>query len=117
MEIQLKKLAPVALGTALAVTAMSSFAKGHDQGVADGTRLAETGLFSRNGVIAGVNVPGIGEVGFANLGLCREGFCGVVGDPGQTYGRDIVAVQRELGIRRVHPVVGNGNNSRGATEE
>ena len=105
MEIQLKSLAPMALGVALAVAGTSAFAKGHDQGVADGTPLDDTGLFSRDGVIAGVNVPGIGAAGFANLGLCREGFCGVVGDPGQTYGRDIVAVQRALDIRRVHPVV------------
>jgi len=80
-------------------------AKGHDQGVADGTPRDDTGQFSRNGAVAGVSVPGIGAGGFANLGLCAGGFCGVVGDPGQTYGRDIVAVQRELDIRRVTPVV------------
>ena len=114
MEIQLKLLAPVALGMALAVASASSFAKGHDQGVADGLPTPEdTGFFSRNGVVTGVNVPGIGAAGFADLGLCREGFCGVVGDPGQTYGRDIVAVQRELDMRRVQPVVGNGRNSDG----
>jgi hypothetical protein len=117
MKIQLKSLAPVALGMALAVAGPSAFAKGHDQGVADGTPLDDTGLFSRNGAIAGVNVPGIGAAGFAELGLCREGFCGVVGDPGQTYGRDIVSVQRALDLRRVYPVVGNGINSRDGREE
>jgi hypothetical protein len=105
MKIQLKSLAPVALGMALAVAGPSAFAKGHDQGVADGTPLDDTGLFSRNGAIAGVNVPGIGAAGFAGLKLCAEGFCGVVGDPGQTYGRDIVAVQVAEDTRRVVPVV------------
>ena len=111
MKIQLKSLAPVALGMALAVAGSSSFAKGHDQGVADGSPRDDTGIFSRNGAVAGVNAGGIG-----GGDLCTEpdaAFCGVVGDPGQTYGRDIVAGQVAAGTRRVTPVVGNGNNSRG----
>ena len=107
MNITLKSLATVALGVSVAVGGASAFAKGHDQGVADGTPRDDTGLFSRNGAVAGVNVPGIGAAGFADLGLCEEGFCGVVGDPGQTYGRDIVSVQRALDMRRVKPVVSN----------
>ena len=108
MEIKLKSLAPMALGVALAVAGTSSFAKGHDQGVADGTPRTDTGQFSRNGAVAGVNVPGIGGGRFTDadgndLGLCGGVFCGVVGDPGQTYGRTIVSVQRERDIRRVKP--------------
>ena len=110
MEIRLKLLAPVALGMAMAVAGTSSFAKGHDQGVADGFDKPEsTGLYSSDGSVAGVNVLGIG---FANLGLCESGFCGVVGDPGQTYGRDIVSVQRALDTLRVYPVVGGDRGGR-----
>jgi hypothetical protein len=112
MKIQLKLLAPVALGMALAVTGTSAMAKGHDQGVADGTPRDDTGQFSTNGAIAGINVLGIG--GFTQTELCSSAeFCGVVGDPGQTYGRTIVADQVANDTRRVRPVVGNGNNSRG----
>ena len=112
MKIQLKLLAPMALGMALAAAGTSSFAKGHDQGVADGfPTLENTGLFSRSGFVAGVNVPGIGLFDGGELCQERDGVCGVVGDPGQTYGRDIVSAQPEL--RRVHPVVGNGINGDG----
>jgi hypothetical protein len=103
MKIQLKSLAPVALGMALAVAGSSSFAKGHDQGVADGTPRDDTGIFSSGGAIAGVNAGGIG-----GGALCTDreaAFCGVVGDPGQTYGGDIVQQQLEDDTRRVVPVV------------
>ena len=105
MKIQLKSLASVALGMALAVVGTSAFAKGHDQGVADGSQLTDsTGQFSRDGVIAGLTDPGIG--GFTKTEHCREEFfCGVVGDPGLTYGRDIVQLQLEDDARRVIPVV------------
>jgi hypothetical protein len=106
MKTQLKSLASVALGMALAVMGSSAFAKGHDQGVADGSPLLEnTGEFSRDGSIAGLTVPGIG--GFTKTELCREEyfFCGVVGGPGLTYGRDIVQQQLADDTRRVKPVV------------
>ena len=107
MKIQLKLLAPLALGMALAVTGTSAFAKGHDQGVADGTPRDDTGQFSTNGAIAGINVLGIG--GFTQTELCSSAeFCGVVGDPGQTYGGDIVQQQLEDDTRRVVPVVNGG---------
>ena len=102
----IKTLGIAALGLAVGLGgATGALAKGHDQGVADGTPRDDTGLFSRNGAVAGVDVEGIGAESEL-FGLCLEGFCGVVGDPGQTYGRDIVSVQREEGIRRVTPVVG-----------
>jgi hypothetical protein len=102
MKIQLKSLAPVALGMALAVAGTSAFAKGHDQGVADGSPRLDPGIY-RGGIVAGVNEPGIG---FPAQGSCEANlFCGVVGDPGQTYGRDIVAVQVAEDTRRVVPVV------------
>jgi hypothetical protein len=100
----LKSVAVAALSLAVGIGgATVAVAKGHDQGVADGFPTPEnTGLFSRDGFVAGVDVLGIGAESEL-FGLCQEGFCGVVGDPGQTYGRDIVSVQRELGIRRVTP--------------
>ena len=101
-----KSVAIAALGLAVGLGgATAAMAKGHDQGVADGTPRDDTGLFSRKGAVAGVNVAGIGAEAFG--GECGEGlvFCGVVGDPGQTYGRTIVTQQREAGIRRVTPVV------------
>ena len=110
MKIQLKSLAPMALGLAFAITGPSAFAKGHDQGVADGTKLVEnTGLFSSGGTVAGVFVDGIG-----GGKLCTDRqvfFCGVASNLGLTYGRDIVSVEPEL--QRVDPVVGGGRDSRG----
>jgi hypothetical protein len=106
----LKSVAIAALSLAVGLGgATVAVAKGHDQGVADGTPRDDTGLFSRDGAVAGVNVLGIGAAGFQNLGLCEVGFCGVVGDPGQTYGIDIVSVQIAEDIRRVDPVVGAGD--------
>ena len=103
----IKSIGILALGCAMGLTAHVAAAKGHDQGVADGTRTDPSSL--RGGVVAGVNVPGIGSPAF---GLCapEDGFCGVVGDAGQTYGQDIVAQQRERGIRRVTPVETPGLN-------
>ena len=86
--------------------ASGALGKGHDQGVADGSRTDPSTL--RGGGVAGVDVPGIGSAAFG--GLCESGFCGVVGDPGQTYGRDIVAQQRAAGIRRVTPIDRPGLN-------
>jgi len=100
----IKTIGVAALGLAMGLGSVAASAKGHDQGVADGTPRDDTGLFSRNGAVAGVNVAGIGAESEL-FGLCQSGFCGVVGDPGQTYGRDIVSVQRALDIRRVKPVV------------
>jgi hypothetical protein len=103
MKIQLKSLASVALGMALAVVGTSAFAKGHDQGAADGSQLTDsTGEFSRDGFIAGLADPGIG---FTETKLCDGFFCGVVGGPGLTYGRDVVQLQLEDDARRVIPVV------------
>lgn len=104
MKNQLKPVAMATFGISICLGCTSlAFAKGHDQGVADGSRTDPSIL--RGGGVAGVNVPGIGSAAFG--GLCEEGFCGVVGDPGQTYGRDIVSQQRAAGIRRVTPVVNN----------
>jgi hypothetical protein len=101
---QIKRIGIAALVLSVFLGAASlGFAKGHDQGVADGTPNDPSTL--RGGAVAGVGVPGIGSAAFG--GLCREGFCGVVGDPGQTYGRDIVSQQRAADIRRVKPVVAN----------
>lgn len=111
MNIKLKSLATLALGVSIGIGGASAFAKGHDQGVADGTRF-DPSIF-RGGVTAGVNTPGIGSFeGKFDGGLCAEeyGFCGVVGDPGQTYGRDIVSEQRARGIRRITPIVQPGLN-------
>jgi hypothetical protein len=100
----LNRAAFVALMLSLTLGAASlAFAKGHDQGVADGTPTDPSIL--RGGGVAGVDVDGIGSV---DSGLCREGFCGVVGDPGQTYGQDIVAVQVAEGTIQVVPVVPTG---------
>ena len=88
-------------------TASLAFAKGHDQGVADGLPNFDASIL-RGGAVAGVNVPGIGSAAFG--GLCEQGFCGVVGDPGQTYGQDIVSQQRAAGIRRVTPIARPGLN-------
>ncbi len=100
----LSRSAFVALILSLSIGAASlAFAKGHDGGVADGSRGDPSTL--RGGGVAGVDIAGIGSVAF---GLCKEGFCGVVGDPGQTYGQDIVAVQVAEGTIRVVPVVPTG---------
>jgi len=96
----IKSIGVAALGLAVGLTSATVLAKGHDQGVADGTPMDPSIL--NHGAVAGVNVPGIGAPRF---GLCEAAFCGVVGDPGQTYGRDIVAIQRAMDIRRVKPVV------------
>ena len=102
-----ERLLLAALGISMALGGSAAWAKAHDQGVADGTRIDPSAL--RGGAVAGVNTPGIGSAAF---GLCDAefGFCGVVGDPGQTYGQDIVSQQRAQGIRRVTPVDRPGLN-------
>jgi len=91
------------LGVGAASTAV---AKGHDQGVADGTPRDDTGLFSRGGAVAGHDIAGVGT---ASVGVCDGAFCGVADSMNSdlTYGRDVVSEQRALDIRRVYPVVGN----------
>ena len=75
------------------------FAKGHDQGVADGTRNDPSTL--RGGIVASVDVKGVGRDEQGN-------FLGVADmDHDLTYGQDVVAVQRATDTRRVIPVVGN----------
>ena len=103
-----KPLAIVALGVSMALAGGSStFAKGHDMGVADGTPLdarfdGNTGVFSRNGVVSGQLNSGIGG------GDCFNGFCGVVDADGDlNYGQDIVQDQIAAGTRNVTPVVNN----------
>ena len=102
MKIQLKSLAPMALGLAFAITGPSAFAKGHDQGVADGLPLeGNTGLFSSGGTVAGLSVEGIG--GGKECDPSVAFFCGVAIYLDLTYGGDIVSVNPEL--QRVDPVV------------
>ena len=81
------------------------FAKGHDQGVADGSRLDPSIL--RGGAVAGRDIPGVGRD--------RQGnFLGVAADLdadltyGRIYGQDVVKVQALAGTRRVVPVVNGG---------
>ena len=79
----------------------TAFAKAHDQGVADGTRIDPSQL--RGGAVAGVNVPGVGPQSDGS-------FAGVAADldADLNYG-DIVQRQVAEGTRRVVPVV-NGRN-------
>ena len=101
----LKTLTAGSLGLALALSAGTVLAKGHDQGKADGSRNDPSIL--RGGVVASHDVPGVGRDEQGN-------FLGVAdsSNPDLTYGRTVVAVQRANDTRRVHPVVGNGANSR-----
>ena len=54
-----KPIAAVLAGLALSFGSVGLLAKGHDQGVADGTPRDDTGEFSRNGFVAGVDASGI----------------------------------------------------------
>jgi hypothetical protein len=75
----------------------TAFAKGHDQGAADGTRNDPSTL--RGGVVASVDVAGVGRD--------REGnFLGVADmNHDLTYGQDVVQAQIASDTRRVKPVV------------
>ncbi|NND69775.1 MAG: hypothetical protein HKN19_19450 [Halioglobus sp.] len=97
----LKKLAAGTLGLALTLGAGAALAKGHDQGVADGSRTDPSSL--RGGVVASQDVPGVGRDADGN-------FLGVADSANSdlTYGRNVVQQQIADDTRRVHPVVGNG---------
>ena len=93
-----------ALGVALVAlsvgfgTGSTAFAKGHDQGVADGNQAFGPGEL-RDGVVAGQDQRGVG------FNEERE-FLGVAdADHDLTYGQDVVAFQRATDTRRVKPVV------------
>jgi len=99
------RTALVVIGLAIGIGfggASVTFAKGHDQGVADGIpSVDDTGLFSRNGAIAGRDVPGVG--------IGRNGaFLGVAKDLqlDLNYG-EIVRVQAAEGTRNTVPTVNN----------
>ena len=78
----------------------TAFAKGHDQGVADGSRTDPSAL--RGGVVASQDVAGVGRDADGN-------FLGVADlNHDLTYGQDVVAIQRATDTRRVKPVVCNG---------
>ena len=79
----------------------TAFAKGHDMGVADGTRIDPSSL--RGGVVASQDVPGVGRDADGN-------FLGVADmNHDLTYGQDVVSFQRATDTRRVKPVV-NGRD-------
>jgi len=104
MDMHIAKTVGMAvLGLAVGVGgAMGAWAKGHDMGVADGTEL-DPGIY-RGGVVAGIDIAGIGFDTSPELCSGKEAsFCGVVGDPGQTYGQTVVSIQ--AGDNRVIPVV------------
>jgi len=79
--------------------ASTASAKGHDQGVADGSRTDPSAL--RGGVVASQDVDGVGRDADGN-------FLGVADiNSDLTYGQDVVSVQRATDTRRVKPVVNN----------
>lgn len=82
----------------------TAFAKGHDNGVADGVRIDPSDL--RGGIVASSDISGVGRD--------KEGnFLGVAdADHDLTYGQDVVANQRATDTRRVKPVVANNNPDR-----
>lgn len=92
----MKYLTATALGLSLIVGGAGvALAKGHDQGVADGSRVDPSTL--RGGVVASNDVPGVGRD--------ADGmFLGVVdANHDLTYGQDVVANQRATDTRRVKP--------------
>lgn len=99
----LKLLSTGTLGVALALGASAGFAKGHDQGVADGSRTDPSSL--RGGVVASHDVPGVGRDADGN-------FLGVADSSNSdlTYGQDVVQQQIADGVRRVTPIQRPGQN-------
>ena len=77
-------------------TGSTAFAKGHDQGVADGSRNDPSDF--RGGLVAGVDKAGVGRVDGEFLGVADLNH-------DLTYGQDVVALQRAADERRVIPVV------------
>jgi hypothetical protein len=93
-----KRTAAAVIGIAIGIAAAPSvLAKGHDQGVADGSP-SETTLTGRQ--VAGRDVRGVGGA--------IENFLGVAADLTLNirYG-DLVKIQAAEGTRRTVPVVGN----------
>jgi hypothetical protein len=94
---KMKPLAVVLVGVAIAICGTSAaFAKGHDQGAADGTRLDPSIL--NGGAVAGLDVPDVGPG--------SEVFLGVAADLelDLTYGQAIVVPSAMEGDIRVVPV-------------
>ncbi len=92
----LKAVATVGLSASLIFGATgAAFAKGHDNGKADGSRTDPSQL--RGGVVASNRVDGVGRDAEGN-------FLGVADiNSDLTYGRDVVTVQRATDTRRVKP--------------
>ncbi len=101
--MRLNTLAALALGLSVGLSSATlALAKGHDQGVADGTRINPSNL--RGGVVASNDVAGVGRDEEGN-------FLGVVDlNHDLTYGQDVVANQRATDTRRVKPVDQPGLN-------
>lgn len=91
-----RNIAAAFLSVVMAAGAVApAFAKGHDQGKADGTRTDPSAL--RGGVVASNDVPGVGRDADGN-------FLGVAdANHDLTYGQDVVANQRATDTRRVKP--------------
>jgi hypothetical protein len=99
MGMQLvKTIGIAALGLAVGLGgATGALAKGHDQGVADGSPTDPSTL--RGGVVASIDVAGVGRDAQGN-------FLGVADIlTGLTYGQDVVLGQVAAGTRSIDPVV------------
>ena len=75
----------------------TAFAKGHDQGVADGLRTDPSQL--RGGGVAGRDLSGVGKDGDVFLGVAADLEADV------NYGQDVVQGQVAEDLRRIKPVV------------
>ena len=94
---KMKPVAVVLVGLALALAGTSAaFAKGHDQGVADGTRIDPSIL--NGGAVAGLDEPGVGPGDGVFLGVARDMQLDL------TYGQVIVVPSAMEGDIRVVPV-------------
>jgi len=94
----LKPLSIAVIGLSIGlVSGSAAFAKGHDQGVADGT--PKDASLSGDGRVAGRDLPGVGIENGVFLGVAAD----LEND--LTYGLDIVQNQVADDLRRVVPVV------------
>ena len=91
---KMKPVAVVLVGVALALAGTSAaFAKGHDQGAADGNRLDPSIL--NGGAVAGLDEPGVGPGDGVFLGVARDMELDL------TYGQVIVvpiALEGDMGV-------------------
>lgn len=97
-----KPLAVAVVGLSIGLAGASGvFAKGHDQGVADGSSNDPSDL--RGGIVASKDVDGVGR------DPVTDAFLGVADiNSDLNYGIDVVQGQIEADVRRVHPRVCNG---------